>query len=282
MARVGGIESGGTKTVVAVGTEEGVLAEERFPTGQDPVATMRRTAEFLLANGPVDAVGFGSFGPCDPNPGSATYGHVTTTPKPGWSNVDVVGLLRQHGISAPLAFDTDVNAAALAEWHHGAGTGSDSMLYLTIGTGIGGGAIIDGRVLHGARHPEMGHLRIPGAPAQGICPYHGNCWEGVCAGPAIAAQQGVPAHDLSPDHPVWRHQAYLVATGLADLVLTLSSDVVVLGGGVGSQPHLHDLVRPRLAEIIGGYVPVPRLVPPGLGDQAGVRGAFVLAESALR
>jgi len=281
MVKFGGIESGGTKTVVAVGDASGVDVEERFPTGDDPAAAMQRVADFLHAHGPLDAVGFGSFGPCDPNPRSRTYGHVTSTPKPGWANTDVVGMLRSRGIAAPLTFDTDVNAAALGEWRYGAGTGSEALLYLTIGTGIGGGAIFGGRVLHGAVHPEMGHQRIPGAPAEGVCPYHGNCWEGVGAGPGIAAREGRPAQDIPPDDDAWRRLAELVAMGLSNLVMALSPDLIVLGGGVGIQPHLHDLVRPRLAEIIAGYVPVPALVPPGLGNQAGIRGAFVLAEQAL-
>lgn len=282
MARLGGIESGGTKTVVAVGDGDGgVLAEERFPTGDSPAAAMRRVADFLIAHGPVDAVGFGSFGPCDPNPRSTTYGSVTTTPKPGWAGADVVSLLRGCGVDAPLAFDTDVNAAALGEWRHGAGVGAQSLLYVTIGTGIGGGAIVDGRVLHGAVHPEMGHQRIPGAPGNGVCPYHGSCWEGVSAGPAMAALWGAPAQEIPPQHEAWTAQADLVAMGLTNLVMTLSPDVIVLGGGVGEQPHLHALVAPRLVDLINGYVPVPTLVPPSLGNQAGVRGAFVLAETAL-
>jgi fructokinase len=279
--RYGGIESGGTKTVVAIGGPDGIEAAERFPTGDEPRAAIRRAAEFLHANGPVAALGFGSFGPCDPNPRSATYGHVTTTPKPGWASADVVGLLREFGVGVPVRFDTDVNAAALAEWRDGAGKGSQSLLYLTVGTGIGGGAVIEGRLLHGSVHPEMGHQRIADAPDDGICPYHGNCWEGVASGPAIAAREGTAAQELPSEHPAWEREAGLLATGLANLTLTLSPEVIVLGGGVGKQPHVHALLRPRLASAIAGYVPVPQVVPPGLGDQAGVRGALLLAAEAV-
>ncbi len=281
MSLLGGIESGGTKTVVAVGDTTGVHAEERFPTGDDPRAAMRRIADFFAEHGPIDSVGFGSFGPCDPNPASATYGYVTTTPKPGWANTDVVGLLREFGVGVPIAFDTDVNAAALVEYHSGGGVGAASLLYLTIGTGIGGGLIVDGRIVHGASHPEVGHQRIPGAPADGVCPYHGNCWEGVCAGPALAARWGSPAQNLPADHEAWRVEAALVAVGLANLTLAFSLDRIVLGGGVGQVPHLHELVKPLVAETLAGYVPAPTIVPPALGNQSGVRGALALAELAL-
>lgn len=280
MVRYGGIESGGTKTVVAVGGPEGVEAEERFPTGDDPRTALGRAAAFLRDHGPVAAVGFGSFGPCDPNPRSATYGHVTTTPKPGWAHTDVVGILRAFGISVPMRFDTDVHAAALAEWRLGVGVGRASLVYVTVGTGIGGGAIIDGHPLHGAMHPEMGHQRISDAPATGICPYHGNCWEGVASGPAIAAREGAAAHTLSPEHPAWEHEADLLANGLANLTLILSPELIVLGGGVGAQAHVHELLRPRLSAAIADYVAVPDVVPPALGGQAGVRGALLLATEA--
>ena len=218
MVRFGGIETGGTKTVVAIGDPERVAASEQFPTGDDPGGTLRRAAAFLLSNGPVDAVGIASFGPCDPDPGSASYGRVTTTPKPGWAGADVLGGLRRAGLAVPMAFDTDVNAAALAEWRAD-GRRARSLLYVTVGTGIGGGVVVAGRPLHGAVHPEMGHQRISGAPDTGVCPYHGTCWEGVAAGPAIAARHGVPAEDLTAGHPGWLLEAGLLATGLANLAM---------------------------------------------------------------
>jgi fructokinase len=280
VVRFGGIETGGTKTVVAVGDPDRVAVAERFATGDDPDETLWRAADFLLAHGPLDAVGVASFGPCDPDPASPDYGRVTTTPKPGWAGTDVLGGLRSAGIAWPLAFDTDVNAAARAEWQ-AAGRRARSLLYVTVGTGIGGGAMVAGRPLHGAIHPEMGHQRIWGAPESGVCPYHGACWEGVAAGPAIAARHGVSARDLPSEHPGWQLEAALLATGLANLALVLSSDRIVLGGGIGARPDLHALVRPRLAEAIADYVPLPQLVPPALGAWSGVRGALALAATAI-
>lgn len=279
MVRFGGIETGGTKTVVAVGDPDQLVALEQFATGDDPGATLQQAAAFLLGHGPLAAVGVASFGPCDPDPASATYGQVTTTPKPGWAGTDVLGGLRSAGIAAPLAFDTDVNAAALAEWRAD-GASARCLLYVTVGTGIGGGAVLDGRRLHGAVHPEMGHQRIPGAPDEGVCPYHGTCWEGVAAGPAIAAREGRPASDLPGGHPAWEAEAALLATGLANLALVLSCDRIVLGGGIGGRRHLHALVRPLLADAIAGYIPLPALVPPSLGPESGVRGALALAAGA--
>ena len=276
VVRFGGIETGGTKTVVAVGDPDRVIAAERFPTGDDPAATLRQAAAFLMGHGPLDAVGVASFGPCDPDPASATYGRVTTTPKPGWAGADVLGGLRSAGIDAPLTFDTDVNAAGLAEWRADGGS-ARCLLYVTVGTGIGGGAIVAGRPWHGAVHPEMGHQRVPGAPDGGVCPFHGGCWEGVAAGPAIAAREGRPAHDLPSGHPAWELEAALLATGLANLALVLSCDRIVLGGGIGGLPHLQTLVRPLFAEAIAGYIPLPALVPPSLGPESGVRGALALA-----
>ncbi len=212
MAVLGGIESGGTKTVVAVGDSDGVHVEERFPTGDNPEVTMRRCADFLGQHGPVDAVGFGSFGPCDPNPRSKTYGYVTSTPKPGWANTDVVGLLRNNGVSAPVVFDTDVNAAALAEYRHGAGAGSESMLYLTIGTGIGGGLIVNGDVLHGVAHPEVGHQLIASAPDRGCVPVprqllggrERRSGNGRSLGNARAESAGRPSRPGRPRRSWWR------------------------------------------------------------------------------
>lgn len=275
----GGIETGGTKTVVAVGWPDRITALEEFPTGDDPGVTLRRAAAFLLSHGPLNAVGVASFGPCDPDPSSAHYGRVTTTPKPGWGGADVLGGLREAGIAGPLAFDTDVNAAALAEWRADGGHTS-CLLYVTVGTGIGGGAIVAGRPLHGALHPEMGHQRIPGAPGPGVCPYHGSCWEGVAAGPAIRAREGVPARDVPIGRAAWRLEAQLLAVGLANIAMVLSCERIVLGGGIGAQPHIHELVRPLLAESIAGYIPVPELVPPALGRQSGVRGALAMAADA--
>ncbi|MDZ4248619.1 MAG: ROK family protein [Candidatus Nanopelagicales bacterium] len=304
MRMIGGVESGGTKTVCVVGTDpETITSRTRIPTTSDPVETLGEVAEFFAAQcaaaGPLAAIGIGSFGPCDPNPTSPTYGYVTSTPKPGWTNTDVSGVLaaqmRERGIGeVPVVFDTDVNAAALGEQRFGAGRGVSSLVYLTVGTGIGGGAMIDGRLAHGLIHPEMGHIRIP-RPAQelarfaGVCPFHGDCWEGVASGPAMAARWGQSAEDLRPDHPAWDLEAEYIASGLHALVCVLSPERIILGGGVGSVPHLLRRVRPRLVDSLAGYIASPMItertleyvVGPGLGNDSGVVGALALAQTAL-
>lgn len=202
--RLGGIEFGGTKTVCVVGTAGQVEDEVRFATGADPAANLATCVEFFRRYDDVAAVGVGAFGPCDPDPTSPTYGFVTTTPKPGWANVDVLGVLREGLPGVAMAFDTDVNVAALGELGHGAGKGLNSVVYLTTGTGIGGGLVADGHLVHGLLHPEMGHIPIPRPLAEievfaGVCPYHGDCLEGVASGPALAARWGSPAQDIGPD-----------------------------------------------------------------------------------
>lgn len=296
---LGGIEFGGTKTVCVVGSRGEIRAEERFPTGADPQATMDACAAFFIAHGPVEAIGLGAFGPCDPDPGSPTYGHVTTTPKPGWTDVDLLGGLRRRlGSEVALAFDTDVNVAALGELAHGAGRGLGSLVYLTIGTGVGGGAVVDGRLVHGLVHPEMGHMRIPRHETErarfvGVCPYHGDCFEGVGSGPALAARWGSPVEQIGPDdpryEPLWELEADNLTTVLHAIVCVLSPQRIVVGGGVGAQPQLLDRVRPRLLASLAGYIADPALlehvdhyvVPPALGGRSGGIGALELAARAL-
>lgn len=285
MTLYGGIESGGTKTVCAVGTgPDDVRAVERFPTTQ-PAETLRRAVAFFEAQpAPVAAVGIGSFGPVDERPGSPTFGHVTTTPKPGWQHVDVVTPVRE-ALGVPVAFDTDVNAAALAEHRWGAARGLDAFVYLTVGTGIGGGGFVGGRRIRGLTHPEMGHLAVPRAPGDafaGVCPFHGDCWEGLASGPAIEQRWGRPGRDLPPDHPAWDLQAGYLAAGLMSLVLALSPERVVVGGGVMEHAPLLARVREALRQRLNGYLPVADfdayLVPPALGARAGVLGALALAQ----
>ncbi len=298
MGLIGGIEMGGTKMVCAVSrTGTDVLEEIRYPTGADPEAALGTAVDFFqqmgAQHGSVDAVGVAAFGPCDPNPASPTYGYITTTPKPGWRSADVLGVLRAGLPGVTLGFDTDVNAAALGELNHGSGQGLESLVYLTIGTGIGGGGVVAGRLIHGLLHPEMGHMPIPRSPQEkaafaGVCPYHGDCLEGVAAGPAIGARWGIPGQELPADHPAWDLEADYLATALATFVCVLSPQRIVLGGGVGLVPHLLQRVRVRLVEVLAGYVDVPAItsgaaeyvVNPALGNQAGVVGAFSLVEGA--
>jgi fructokinase len=291
---VGGIEAGGTKFVCAVGTGPGdVQSEVRVPT-TTPAATLERVVGFFAeqaSRAPLAALGVASFGPVDLDPRSATFGRITTTPKPGWRDVDLVGSLRS-ALRVPVAFDTDVNAAALAEHRWGAGRGLGTLVYVTVGTGIGGGAVVEGRPLHGLVHPEMGHVRVPHDrgrdPFAGVCPVHGDCWEGLATAPAIAARWGRPPETLPDDHPAWALEAHYLALGLANLVLTLSPERVVLGGGVMARAGLYPRVRAGIGELLGGYVASPALadgltgyvVPPALGERAGVLGALRLAQDA--
>lgn len=285
----GAIEAGGTKFVCAVGTKEGeIIAEERFPTTL-PGETIGRAIQFFQRQShPVAAIGIGSFGPVDLQRGSSTYGYITSTPKPGWRNTDICGQVAA-GLKIPVVFDTDVNAAALGETVYGAARGLQSSIYLTIGTGIGGGAILDGKILHGMIHPEMGHIFLPhdrqSDPFPGFCPFHGDCFEGLAAGPAIEKRWGVKAETLPVDHPAWELEAGYIAYALAGLVCCFSPELIVLGGGVMEQPQLFPLVREKVKAILNGYVASPKIeeqidryiVPPNLGKHAGVLGAIALA-----
>lgn len=289
----GGIEAGGSKWVCAIGDgAAGVLAIETIPT-TTPEETISRAAEFFKQSGPVDGVGVASFGPIDIRRGSPTWGYITTTPKPGWAHTDVVGKLRA-ALEIPVAFDTDVNAAALAEWRWGAAVGLDTFSYITVGTGIGGGAIVNGRLVHGLLHPEIGHMRIPHDRARdrfdGVCPYHGDCLEGLASGEAIRQRWGRPAEELSADLAVWELESEYLAFGLMNVICALSPQRIVVGGGVPKQRTLLSLLRRRLQELLAGYFNAPELtqpdaidryiVPPALGDQSGVLGAIELARTA--
>lgn len=290
---IGGIEAGGTKFVCAVGTgPDDLRAEERFPT-TTPEETIGRAIAFFKESreqfGPLAAVGIAAFGPLDPNEGSPTYGYITSTPKPGWANTDFVGAV-ESALDVPVAFDTDVNGAALGEWRWGAGQGLDNLLYLTVGTGIGGGALIDGRPLHGLVHSEMGHIAMPhdraADPYPGHCPYHGDCLEGLASGPAMNARWGQRAETLPPDHLAWELEAHYLAMALRTFICTLSPQRIILGGGVMQQPHLLAAVRQKTLDYLNGYVQSPvvlsaidhYIIPPGLGNRAGVLGAIALGK----
>jgi fructokinase len=285
----GGIELGGTKTVCVVARGPGeVLAEVRFPT-TTPEETLGQAVAFLREQPPVAGVGIGAFGPVDLHPSSSTYGWITSTPKPGWANADVVGTI-QEGLSVPVAFDTDVNAAALGEYRWGAAQGLDTFLYITIGTGIGGGGLVNGKLMRGLIHPEMGHIFVPhdreADPYSGACPYHGDCLEGLAAGPAFEGRWGQRAGRLPPDHPAWPLEAQYLSYGLASLICTLSPQRIILGGGVMQQTHLFEMVRQKVQERLNGYIQAPEvlarieeyIVPPGLGNLAGVLGSVALAQ----
>ena len=291
--RYGGIEAGGTKWVCAVADGAALPAQtETFPT-TGPEETISRATRFFTAHGPVDAMGVGAFGPLDIRPASPTWGTITTTPKPGWGDFDLVSALRA-GIEVPLALDTDVNAAALGEWRWGAATGLDTFFYVTVGTGIGGGAVVNGQILHGLLHPEFGHMRIPHDrsldPFAGICPFHGDCLEGLASGEAIRHRWGQPGQEIT-DPGAWELEAEYLAHALVNMVCVGSPQRIVIGGGVAHQPTLLPMARQRMSDLLAGYLRVPELtqpdelerfiVLPGLGDRAGVVGALELARDAV-
>ncbi len=288
----GGIEAGGTKFVCAVGTgPDDMRAMVRIAT-TTPAETLRRAIEFFREQSQQDclaAIGIGSFGPVDPNPASPTFGYITTTPKPGWGHTDFAGTI-QRALGVPVGFDTDVNVAGLGEHRWGAAQGLDNFIYLTIGTGIGGGGLVNGKLMHGLIHPEMGHIRLPHDwnvdPYSGFCPYHGDCWEGLAAGPAIELRWGQKAEHLPKDHPAWNLEARYLALALANLICTLSPQRIILGGGVMDQPRLLPLVQQQTQDLLHGYVRASEIlqdiagyiVAPSLGKRAGVLGALAFAQ----
>jgi fructokinase len=291
-----GIEAGGTKWVCMVAAHPGdIRVTSRFPTTQSG-ETIERAIQFFkkqLASSELKALGIGSFGPLDLNQDSPTFGYLTTTPKPGWANTDLLKPF-QEALNLPTGFDTDVNAAALGEAHWGAAQGISNFIYLTIGTGIGGAAVVNDTLVHGLIHPEMGHMRIPHDldqdPFPGVCPYHGDCLEGLATGPAIEARWGEKGETLAADHQAWQLEAEYIALGLANLVTILSPQRIILGGGVMDQKQLFPIIRARLQDILSNYIPAREIleeidryiVPPKLGSQAGVLGAIALAQQAAK
>lgn len=295
MTLYGGIEAGGTKFVCAIGTgPEDIRARVQFPT-TTPEETLAKSNEWFREqsdiHGALNAIGIASFGPVDLHRASPTYGYITTTPKPHWSMADVVGTV-QRAFPIPIGFDTDVNGAALAEYRWGAAQGLEVVLYLTVGTGIGGGVVIHGRPLQGVMHPEMGHFRLPRDPAhdpfEGACPFHGDCFEGLASGTAINARWNATPSHLPPDHPAWELEAHYLALGLSAIICTLSPQRILMGGGVMKHQKLFPLIRRNVQTILNGYLHVPAILdeiesyiqPPALGDNTGVLGAFALAEQA--
>jgi fructokinase len=286
----GAIEAGGTRWVCATVDEAGeVLARRLLPT-MAPAETIAGAIAFFREQEPPLAVGVGAFGPLDLRPGSPTWGHITTTPKAGWAYTDVVTPLRD-ALGVPVVLDTDVNAAAVGERRWGRGAGLRDFAYLTIGTGIGGGAFVEGRLLRGIQHPEIGHMRVPhdqvADPFPGCCPYHGDCFEGLASGVAMRERWGRPAEELEAARP-WELEANYLAFGLVNLTHVLAPERIIVGGGVARHPGLLALTRARLIDLLGGYLDHPGLADgleqyvtaPGLGDLSGVLGAAELARAA--
>ena len=269
------------RCIVATGPDD-VHDETTVPT-LTPSETLGRVVEFFRAHtARIAAVGVACFGPVDLDPRSATFGRITTTPKPGWAGTDVVGALR--ALALPIAFDTDVNGAALGEHRWGAGRGVEPFVYVTVGTGIGGGVVVGGRPVHGLVHPEMGHVPIPRDADDGfagVCPYHRGCLEGLASGVALRARWGAAPETLPADHAAWPRQARYLALGICAMTAILSPPRIALGGGVMRAPGLLERVRGEVAAALAGYVRAPELVPPALGERAGVLGAVALAQSTL-
>ena len=282
---IGAVELGGTKINVAIGTGTGELrATARIATAR-PDETLRAVIEFFRAQSPIIAIGIGSFGPVCLDINDPAWGNITKTPKPGWSDTPVAAMIAK-ALNVPVAFDTDVNAAALAEHRWGALRGCQTGLYLTVGTGIGGGAVIGGRPHHGLVHPEMGHVRVRraiGDDFAGVCAFHGDCVEGLASGPAIEARLGASLSYGDANDPRRVHVYDALGQALANYLFTLSPHRIVVGGGVSKAPGFHETLRLSLKNWVGGYVDAPQLdrddyvVAPALGDEAGVLGAIALA-----
>lgn len=284
--RIGAIEAGGTKFVCGIGNENGEILERiSFPT-ETPEKTLDNVIEFFKDKN-IERLGVGSFGPIDPDLNSETYGYITKTPKPNWSDYNIIGELKKY-FDVPMVFSTDVNGAALGEATWGAAKGLKNCIYLTIGTGIGGGAIVSGSMVHGMLHPEMGHILVKRHPEdnyKGKCPFHGDCFEGMAAGPAIEERWGMKGYELPVDHKAWELEAYYIAQALMNYILILSPEKIILGGGVMKQQQLFPLIRKNVKELLSGYVQTKEIldnideyiVYPDLGDNAGLLGAVALA-----
>ncbi|MCB2179538.1 ROK family protein [bacterium] len=287
----GGIEAGGTKFMGGVCGEDGrVIERQMFPTGVPDTTIPQVVAYFqsLATRYPLSGIGLASFGPLDLNPSSTTFGAITSTPKTAWQNFPIRKELASR-LGAGIAVDTDVNAAVLAESIWGAAVGLENAVYLTIGTGIGGGLLVNGRLVHGLLHPEIGHMRIrtreDGVSFRGVCAFHNYCLEGLASGPAIQERWGQPAESLPPDHPAWTLEAEYLAEGIVNLILTVSPQRVILGGGVMQQEQLFPTIRNYVSGLLNGYIQHETIlkgmdsyiIPPKLGKDVGLLGAAALA-----
>jgi len=291
MRKIGALEAGGTKMVLAVYTEDGRELERKTIPTQTPEETMPEMIAFFRDHA-IDALGVGTFGPVDLNPMSPTYGCITTTPKLPWRNYPLLEKLLD-GRDIPADIDTDVNAAVIAEVEMGAARGCENAVYMTVGTGIGGGVYSGGKTVHGILHPEVGHMLLAPHPddpnPRGVCPYHTGCLEGLAAGPAIAARVGGDAKNLPDDHPTFEIEAYYLAQMCANLILTLSPERIVLGGGVMQRTALLPMVRKETQRLLGGYVASPMvnekideyIVAPELFPVSGLVGSYLIGKKAL-
>lgn len=285
----GALEAGGTKMVCAIGKEDGTIIEQVSIPTTTPEETMPRIIEYFKDKD-IASLGVGTFGPVDVNEGSDTYGHILDTPKLPWRGYDVAGtLVKELGVK--VGIDTDVNGSCLGEITFGASKGLDPVVYITIGTGVGVGIFVNGRLLHGMLHPEAGHVLIrqhENDIYSGKCPYHGNCLEGMAAGPAIEARWGKKAVELKDDTKVWELEAYYIAQAIVGYIMTISPKRIILGGGVMHQEQLFPLIRKEVEKLMNGYLTTKEMkdldnyiVPASLNDDQGIMGCIQLAKQAL-
>ncbi len=287
--RLGALEAGGTKMVCAIGDENGQIFEQISIPTETPEITMPKMIAYFQEKH-IEALGIGCFGPIDPDETSETYGYITSTPKLAWANFNIVGAFRE-ALGCPVGFDTDVNSSVLGEVTFGQAKNKRNVLYLTIGTGIGAGIYVEGKLLHGMLHPEAGHImlaRREDDTYEGKCPYHGTCFEGLAAGPAIEARWGCKGVQLRDRLEVWDLEAYYIAQALANYILILSPEMIILGGGVMHQEQLFSLIRNYVKDILNGYIRTKELedmehyiVPASLQDNQGIMGCLELGRREL-
>lgn len=282
--KLGGLEAGGTKMVCAIGDEYGKITDTYVIPTKEPKDTIPLLFDYFKSNN-VEALGIGSFGPIDLNKNSKTYGYITTTPKKGWSNFDMVGAFK--ALDVPIGFDTDVNGSALGEHTYGKGQGVDNLVYITVGTGIGAGIISEGRLLHGMFHPEAGHMLLKrhkdDMDFESFCPYHDNCLEGLAAGPAIEKRWNKKAYDIPVNHKAWEIESYYLAQALVNMTLILGTQRFILGGGVMHQLNLFPMIREEFKKQLNGYIVTKEIedlenfiIPQSLDDKQGILGAIKL------
>jgi fructokinase len=290
----GAVELGGTKTVALVAKDKDhIVAKKVIPT-LSPEQTVQDLADFFHLvqekyNIAIDSIGIGSFGPLDLNPDSETYGFITSTPKKGWVFFNIKSAV-ENACQVDVIIDTDVNAAALGEYLYDPEKSIQNLVYITIGTGIGAGLVINNRIIHGLVHPEFGHMRITHNreqdPFSGVCPYHHDCLEGLASGPAIEERWNTRPQNLPKDHPAWQLEAEYISYGLVNLICTVSPELIILGGGVMNNKNLYDFIRVHTKKILSGYIKTSALedkidkyiIAPRLNADSGIIGALYLVE----
>lgn len=285
----GALEAGGTKMVCAIGNENGEILEQKSIPTTTPEETMPAILEYFKDK-EIASIGIACFGPIDLNKNSETYGYITSTPKIPWRNYNIVGAVKD-ALKIPVGFDTDVNGSLLGEVTWGCAKGLTDAVYFTIGTGVGAGIMTNGKTLHGMLHPEAGHVKMvprSGDTYKGKCPYHGTCFEGMAAGPAIEERWGAKAVQLADREEVWDLESYYIAQALMGIVLTLSPQKIILGGGVMHQKQLFSMIREKMLKELNGYIQAKELtdidnyiVPASLNDDQGIMGCIKLAMNSL-